>query len=76
MSTALVRVLGSELRVGMLLHGQHRIVEVCEYHFPAKLLHESVAAEHPDGLPGRIVNTIPSCRSQSVFDRDFYEVIR
>ena len=77
------RVLGRELRVGDRLRGladdpstESRVTHLRAYRVPACVLIASVAQEHPDGLPGYLVDTMPTCRGFTAFADDYYEVYR
>lgn len=63
---------GRDLRVGMGIHGAV-ITGVRPYTVPAKILHAFYAERFPDGMPGRIVSTMPTCHGFTAFDEETYE---
>jgi hypothetical protein len=50
------------------------IVGVRPYLVPAAVLHDYYATRYPDGMPGRLVSTMPSCKGFTAFDDEGYEV--
>lgn len=72
---------GDKLRVGdVFLHVdgtfKARVIGTQPYPIHARVLHERVAAEYPEGLSGRVVTTDPAHLSFIAFDEDCYEVYR
>jgi hypothetical protein len=49
--------LAEALAPGDVIYGR-RIKAIRAYQVPARVLHDSVAAKHPDGLPGFLVDYV------------------
>jgi hypothetical protein len=54
--------LGRDLKVGDTVYGRC-VTQLVPYQVPARVLHESVAAQHPEGLPAWVANLGPTSKS-------------
>lgn len=72
-------ILGKELKPGMtvkVLGADRVITRITRRQIPARILHDSVAAKHPEGLPGGTLYFVPMqdrVGSCTFFDDEHWE---